>query len=338
MKKNLPKQEIQKILKTHGAKTSEKATNALLQDPTLKTLKAELEFVSTHWNDPLRPALIKLACQAVGGKPEQTEKVAIATSLMNLSFYLWDDIIDKSPSRLFKPTLSGKFGEPTALIIGGIASAKAYTILNQTQLDNPTRQKITKLIWTMWANIAQAETQNIQARTSTYTAEDKMKKIEKEAQANMETCLKLGAIIGNASQTEVNHLGKYGLYLGIALELQNDVRVAMNLTLELSDKIKSGNLPFTLLWAKEHSNDLEGKLDNLRTNKTISQKEIHTVIKGILETDALNAIKETVETVTRKSVEEISQIKKNSASKALWKLVQIQPQLLFESLPFFSRN
>ena len=55
-------------------------------------------------------------------------------SLINLSFFLWDDIIDRSYSKTFKPTLSGKHGSNTALIIGGMVSAKAFQILNNMNL------------------------------------------------------------------------------------------------------------------------------------------------------------------------------------------------------------
>src|SRR3972149_5421187 len=101
VQKQTAKEQIQKILEDNGGKTANKTTNILLHDPTLKELKPELEFTSKNWRDPLRPAMIKLACEAVGGKPQDTEEVAMAMSLMNLSFYLWDDIIDKASSRLF---------------------------------------------------------------------------------------------------------------------------------------------------------------------------------------------------------------------------------------------
>ena len=67
-------------------------------------------------------------------------------------------------------------------------------------------------------------------------------KIKTEAE-DLETCLKIGAIIGNGSESEINHLGKYGLYLGIILELCKDFRISVNLTAELAEKIRNGTLP-----------------------------------------------------------------------------------------------
>ena len=86
-------------------------------------------------------------------------------SLMNLSFYIWDDIIDKAPLKLFKPTLFGKFGEGTALIIGGLASAKAFSILNQMDVDKAKHQTVNKLFWNFLVKMAKAETVSLRLRS-----------------------------------------------------------------------------------------------------------------------------------------------------------------------------
>jgi geranylgeranyl pyrophosphate synthase len=128
-------ERCRRVLEDNGGMVADKARTILLEDPALKDLRPPLEFISKNWRDPLTPALMGLSCEAVGGRSEETYEAALAMSLMNLSFYIWDDIIDKAPLKLFKPTLFGKFGEGTALMIGGLASAKAFSILNQMNID-----------------------------------------------------------------------------------------------------------------------------------------------------------------------------------------------------------
>ena len=101
------------------------------------------------------------------------------------------------------------------------------------------------------AKMAQAETVTLRLRSrGSFSPEKKFWKIKTEA-TDLETCLKMGAIIGNGSESEIKHLGKYGLCLGIILELWKDFHVSVNLTLELAEKIRSGALPYSLLWASE---------------------------------------------------------------------------------------
>jgi geranylgeranyl pyrophosphate synthase len=320
------KEQIQKILQIHGGETATKATNLLLKDPTLGDLRPMLEFISKNWQDPLRPAMIKLACESVNGKTQETQEVAVAMSLMNLSFYLWDDIIDKAPSRLFKPTMLGKFGEAPTLILGGLASAKAFIILNQTKLDQTKHEAISELFWEMWTKMATAETANLQARNEEYMAKDKLLKIENEASANLEICLKMGATLGNGSEEQITHLGKYGFCLGVILELQHDVKVSINLTLELADKIKTGAYTYALLSAKEKNPELQKNLQEITCAKTVESKELEKVVKGILATKALDEISERIEELSKQAIEELREIKKNSATRALQDFAEAQPR------------
>ena len=88
------------------------------------------------------------------------------------------------------------------------------------------------------------------------SSNEKFSKIKSEA-IDLGACLKIGAIIGNGSNSEINHLDRYGQYLSIILALRKDFQVSVNLTLELPEKIRNNRLPYCILWAIEHSSQLE---------------------------------------------------------------------------------
>ena len=241
-------ERCRKVLEDNGAMVADKARTILLEEPALKDLRSPLEFISRNWRDPCTPAMMRLSCEAVGGHPSEIREAALAMSLMHLSFYLWDDMIDKAVSKSFKPTLFGKFGEGTALIVGGLASAKAFSILNQMDVDKAKRLTVTELVWNLWAKMAHAETGTLIWRSmEIFSPRKKFWKIKTEA-TDLETCLRIGAIIGNGSKSEINHLGKYGLNLGIILELWKDFRTSVNLTMELAEKIRSKSIPYSILF------------------------------------------------------------------------------------------
>jgi geranylgeranyl diphosphate synthase, type I len=320
------------ILETYGGKTADKASSLLLQDPALKELEPIFEFISKNWRDPLRPAMIKLGCEAVGGEPAGAEEAALAMSLMNLSYYLWDDIIDEAPSRIFKPTLYGKFGKGPALIAGGLASAKAFTILNQAKIEEQKRQAVTDLFWGMWAKMAEAEIMSLKARSEEYTVKDKLSKIETEVDASLAICLRLGAVMGNGSEREKQHLGRYGQCVGVIFDLQYDFSVSVNQTLELVDKIRTGALPYALLWAKEHSPQFRRDLENIVSRRTYGPEEVEKVVRGMLAANALNETYQIIEELAGKAVETIEEMEKSSALKALQTFALLQPQRFKESL------
>jgi len=331
--KYIVKERCHKILEDNGGIVADRARRILLEDAALKDLRPPLEFVSKNWRDPLTPSLIALSCEAVGGRSDVTYEAALAMTLMTLSFNIWDDIVDKAVSKLFKPTLLGKFGEGTALMIVGLASAKGFSILNQMDLDKIKRQTVTKLFWDLWAKMVKAETVNLRLRSQGNVSPRKKFWVVKMHAADLETCLRIGAALGNGSEDEVKHLGRYGLYLGIILESWKDFHSSINLTLELAEKIRSGALPYSLLWAKKRSEKIRKKLENLANRNTIEPSDIKEIVENILETKVLNNTMKTIRKFTKKAEEELFELKKaNSATRTLKFFVEAQPQLFIESL------
>ena len=321
-----------KILESNGGAIADKARKLLLEDPALKNLRPPLEFISKNWRDQT-PALTSLSCESVGGRKEETYDVSLAMCLMHLSFYIWDDMLDNTRCKLFKPTFFGKFGAETSLIVGGLASAKAFSILNELNLHREKRQTIFEEVWGLWTSMATAETRalTLQSEKRFYHME-KLWKINIEAK-DTEASLRIGAIIGNGSRSEISHLGNYGLCLGIILKLWNDFRVSVNLTLELADKIRGKRLPYPLLWASEQSQTLRKKLDILASQDSIGQSQIKEIVEELLATRAFNHTNNCIKKYTEKAEKELSYLAKNTYTRTLQSLIEAQSQLLIESLP-----
>jgi geranylgeranyl diphosphate synthase type I len=330
--KNNLKERCDRILEDNGGKVADRARTILLKDPALKDLRPPLEFISKNWRNSLTPALMSLSCEAVGGRPEETYETALAMTLTSLSLYLWDDIIDKASVKSFKPTLFGKFGEGMALVIGGLASAKAFSILNHMDVDKPTNQTVNKLLWNFLVKMARAETAIMRLRSQkNFSPKKKFWKIKTEA-ADLETCLKIGAILGNGTQSEIQHLGRYGLCLGIILELWKDFHVSVNLTLELAEKIRKGTLPYSILWASKRSKKIRKKLEDLSSKNTIEQADIKEIVGDALETKALENTLKIIRKFTKKGREELIELKKNEATRTLQLFIEAQPPLFIGSI------
>jgi geranylgeranyl pyrophosphate synthase len=324
-------EQCYQILEEKGGKIADEARTILLREMFLKGLRQPLRYVSNKWRDHLAPSLVVLSSEAVGGKPdEHVGPAALALSLMNLSFRLWDDVIDKTEYRRFVPTVFGKFGTGVTLIIGGLASAKAFSILSNMEIDELKREEITKLIWNYWVRMAEAETINLKLRKrANVKPEEKLKVFEMEG-ATPETSLRIGATLQNGSSEEIDHLGNYGRYLGVILELRKDLNASLNLTLELSEKIKNGSLPYTLLWAKNNSGRIQECLSF--DPDTVVQAKMKELVKAILETSALENISRLIKKYAVKAKKEISTLSPNKSTTTLLFLVEAQHRLFVESL------
>lgn len=328
MNQETAEQIANKILHENGSAITSKVKKILLDEPNLKKLNGPLKFVEESWHDH-SPALMSLSCEAVGGNPEEIEDAAIVFSLMNLSFTLWDDLIDDAPNKVFRPTLFGKYGQGLTVITGGIATAKAFTILDQTKMKRAMRVKISKTLWKLWAKMAAEEAGTVQTRlTGSASSAKKLSKIRAEA-LDLGSCLRIGATIGCGSSSEISHLDKYGRYLSIILSLRQDLQVSLNLTVELSEKIKNNKLPYCILWAKENSEEVQSDLKVMSEKENIDFSLVKKLTNHVLDSDIVAHISEQIENYRKKADAELDHLTESPAQQSLRTFVDLQPYLLF---------
>ena len=320
----------QNILETYGGETANRSARVLIDDSALSKMMHILDFTSKTWRDPFTPAMMNLSCQAVGGNQRATQEIAIAMSLMNFSFRTWDDIIDVTLDRKLNPTTVGKFGSNIALIVGGLASAKAFTILNEVRLDFRKRKTISSLFWKYWAKMAEVESSDLKSSQVVYTSRDKLHKIKDEA-INLRTCLQIGAIVGNGSSREIKALSTYGQCLGEIVELLKDVQVSINLTLELGEKLRNHSLPYVILRAKEESETLQKRLNLFDRSSYISSHEIKEIVDLTVQTGIFSQINRLVEKLIGKAEKSLDDLKNKKAKEILGVFVRSQAEIFQES-------
>ena len=81
-------------------------------------LRDAFEHYFEHWSNFTHVGLFSLACEAVGGNPDDSVLTQAAVAMMVAAFDLHDDILDKSETKDKIPTIYGKFGVEIALLLG----------------------------------------------------------------------------------------------------------------------------------------------------------------------------------------------------------------------------
>jgi geranylgeranyl pyrophosphate synthase len=180
--------------------------------------------------------------------------------------------------------------------------------------------------------MASAEVTDIRFSSRTQpSSKDKFWKIKTQA-ADLETCMKIGAILGGGSQKEISNLGKFGECLGIITELWKDFHVSTNLTLELNQKVKNKALPFAVTWAREHSENLKRKL-RLLSNKKEEATYTKQVVGDILNTGVLEYIVALMEKTVENGEAALSRLKNNKPPiSTLQSFIEAQPELFIASI------
>ena len=114
-----------------------------------------------------------------------------------------------------------------------------------------------------------------------------------------EACTRLGALVGNGTEKEVEALGEFGRRLCYVFRLADEVKDALNLGGSLLRRLEYESVPLPLLYAAKVSKENSVKLKSILEG-SITSADIKTLLDLCFETEAFNY----VHGIAQKNVEE----------------------------------
>jgi len=167
----------------------------------------------------VRPMVTLLAFKAFGGKGIQDiVDIAAAIELIHTATLLHDDIIDGAEIRRGKESAYKRFGLKATLVAGDFLFIKAFEFAGK--FDETVVQ------WTADACTRLTEGEMLQGffnRNVRVTVEDYLEIVKRKTASLFQTGAKVGAYLAGASPALVEEIGRYGLNLGIAFQIIDDV-------------------------------------------------------------------------------------------------------------------
>ena len=167
----------------------------------------------------VRPLVTLLAFNAFGGtRGEDILDIATAIELIHGATLLHDDIIDGADFRRGRESAYKRFGLAPTLVTGDFLFIKAFEFAGK--FDETVVQ------WTADACTQLTEGEILQgslSRNGTVTAENYLDIVERKTASLFQTGAKLGAYLAGAAEEEISTMGQYGLNLGIAFQMMDDV-------------------------------------------------------------------------------------------------------------------
>ncbi len=132
-----------------------------------------------------------------------------------------DDIMDKAPIRRGKETVHLKYNTPTAILCGDVMNIYAYSYLNK--IDTKYLKKVLQTFNTCAIQICEGQQLDMQFENSTdVSIEQYIEMITLKTSVLLASSMKIGAILGGASEGTANYLYEVGKNIGIAFQLKDD--------------------------------------------------------------------------------------------------------------------
>jgi octaprenyl-diphosphate synthase len=189
----------------------------------IRSREQELTDISGHLiyggGKRVRPMVTLLAYAAFGGKHvNDIVDIATAIELIHTATLLHDDIIDGADTRRGKESAFKKFGLKSTLVAGDFLFIKAFEFAGK--FDETVVQ------WTADACTLLTEGEILQGhfnRNRSVTLDDYVEIVKRKTASLFHTGAKVGAYLAGASPALVDETERYGLNMGIAFQMVDDV-------------------------------------------------------------------------------------------------------------------
>jgi octaprenyl-diphosphate synthase len=167
----------------------------------------------------LRPALVLLAANAFRAQGPARHELAAVIEFIHTATLLHDDVVDESSLRRGRKTANAEFGNAASVLVGDFLYSRAFQMIVEVQ-----SLRIMKVLADATNVIAEGEVLQLLNVHDADTDEEKYLRVIRYKTAKLfEAATQVGAILGGASAEAEAALSEYGMHLGTAFQLVDDV-------------------------------------------------------------------------------------------------------------------
>ena len=196
------------------------ASEQFLHEP--KELYEPIDYTLRLGGKRIRPMLLLAANQMFNGDMEQVRHAAVGIETFHNFTLLHDDLMDKSPIRRGKPTVYCKWDENTAILSGDTMFALAWQYF--LAQPSPRLHEILSCFNQTAIEVCEGQQYDMNfERTDHVAIDDYMMMIRLKTAVLLAGALKIGALYAGAPQSDTEHLYQFGIHLGLAFQLQDDL-------------------------------------------------------------------------------------------------------------------
>ena len=216
------------------------------------------EYIIGAGGKRLRPMLLLLATGAVGRSVgeaigKEAHQLAAVVEFIHTSTLLHDDVVDESDLRRGRRTANAVWGNAASVLVGDFLYSRSFQLM--VELESMPVQKI---LADTTNRIAEGEVlQLLHVRNPDVDEAAYLRVIERKTAVLFAAATRLGALLAGASEAVQQQLHDYGLNLGYAFQIADDVldyaSDAETLGKNLGDDLAEGKATLPLIHAIRHA-------------------------------------------------------------------------------------
>lgn len=230
------------------------------------------EYIIHSGGKRLRPALVVMAAKALGYQGALHHEMAAVVEFIHTATLLHDDVVDASDLRRGRDTANALFGNATSVLVGDFLYSRAFQMMVSAN-----NMRVMEVLSDATNIIAEGEVLQLMNCNDPDIDEAAYLRVIRYKTAKLfEAAGRLGAIVNNAPRDIEDALGNYGMHLGTAFQIIDDVLDYSGDTdligKNVGDDLAEGKPTLPLLFAMKHG----------------TQDEANVIRKAIEEGDSSN--------------------------------------------------
>jgi geranylgeranyl diphosphate synthase type I len=295
---NLNYDELNREIEERGNRIQQKFGKEALrgiEDPKLSEI---LTIIRNKRRDTFRPALTSLSCEAVGGSAQDADDAGLIFALVSTGVSIHDDIIDKSPRKHLRVTILGKYGLNKSLLVGDLLIVKGWSKISgmlERSMNPKKIAKVANLYGDFCTEMCEAEFMENSCKKQLDTDLEYHLKILWKAMAETEACTRIGAILGNGANSEVQALAKFGRRLGFTSRLADEVKDTLNIDGSFAHRLKYESVPLPLVFAATSSKDARLRIESIIKKRSMSSSNLRELLEICFDSNAFSYVERIAE-------------------------------------------
>lgn len=277
------------------------------------------EYIIGSGGKRLRPALVLMVAGAFGYRGTAHHELAAVVEFIHTATLLHDDVVDESELRRGRNTANAEFGNAASVLVGDFLYSRAFQMM--VGVGN---MRVMEVLSEATNVIAEGEVlQLMNCGNADVDVAAYLKVIRFKTAKLFEASARLGAILGGADEATERALGDYGMHLGTAFQIIDDV---LDYSSEeaatgkhLGDDLAEGKPTLPLILAMERGTPEQADLVR-KAIENGDREAFGDVLAAITACGALEAAHEAARSEAQLAVENIRTLPASVFTKALLEL------------------
>lgn len=218
------------------------------------------EYIINSGGKRLRPALVVLSAHAFDYQGQRQHELAAVVEFIHTATLLHDDVVDESELRRGRETANALFGNAASVLVGDFLYSRAFQMMVDVG-----EMRVMQTLADATNVIAEGEVlQLLNCHDASVDVPNYMRVIHYKTAKLFEAAMRLGAILGKTSPTEEDAAARYGMHLGTAFQLIDDV---LDYSADeaatgkhLGDDLAEGKPTLPLIYAMQHGSPAQADI------------------------------------------------------------------------------